>query len=34
VYFDNDAEGHAVRNALAFAELVGEAPRADARAAG
>lgn len=34
VYFDNDAEGHAVRNAMAFAQLVGDAPRTAARAAG
>jgi uncharacterized protein YecE (DUF72 family) len=27
VYFDNDAEGHAVRNALRFAELVTGEPR-------
>jgi uncharacterized protein YecE (DUF72 family) len=27
VYFDNDAEGHAVRNALRFQELVGGTPR-------
>jgi uncharacterized protein YecE (DUF72 family) len=32
VYFDNDAEGHAVRNALAFARLVGDQPQ-PARAA-
>jgi uncharacterized protein YecE (DUF72 family) len=34
VYFDNDAEGHAVRNARSFAQLVGDTPRATARAAG
>ena len=35
VYFDNDAEGHAVRNARAFAELVaGEPPAAAIRRAG
>jgi uncharacterized protein YecE (DUF72 family) len=27
VYFDNDAEGHAVRNALRFQELVVGTPR-------
>jgi uncharacterized protein YecE (DUF72 family) len=26
VYFDNDAEGHAVRNALALSALVGGSP--------
>ena len=33
VYFDNDAEGHAVRNALAFAQLVGIRPSAAPAAA-
>jgi len=28
VFFDNDAEGHAVRNALAFGQLVGNPPPA------
>lgn len=34
VYFDNDAEGHAVRNARGFAELLGDEPAAAARRAG